>query len=113
MHRLEDRVFWADISTRCNTEATYQTSTQIARDISVEVREHDDLELRGIHNDVHAERIDDVVIEFNGRMLFSNFTCATQEQAIGMLHDVRLVSSGDLLVALLLSVVERIFDDGA
>ena len=65
MNGLEHSVVVADIRTRSNTQATYQAGAQVTRNVAIQVREHDDVELAGIGNQVHAKRVDDAVVERN------------------------------------------------
>ncbi len=65
MNGLEHSVVVADIRTRSDAQATYQAGAQVARNVAIQVREHDDVELAGIGNQVHAKRVDDAVVERN------------------------------------------------
>ena len=47
MNRLEDSIFFADIRTRGDTQAADKTRCQVTCNIAIQVREDDDIELRG------------------------------------------------------------------
>ena len=78
MYSLENSVIGTDISSRCNAQSANKTRTKIACDIAIKIREHNHIKLRGIHNEVHTERIDDIVIEFDATFIIgSNLPCRT------------------------------------
>ena len=112
MHGLEHGVFLADVRTRSDTQATNQASSQVAGDVAIQVREHHHVELRRVDDHVHAEGVDDAVVELNTALvLLGNLSRRAQEQAIGILHDVGLMSSGDLFAAMLQRVLEGVAHD--
>ena len=112
VHGLEHGVFLADVRTRGNAQAADQARSQIACNVAIQVGEHHHVELRRVDDHVHAEGVDDAVVELNTALiLLGNLARRAQEQAVGILHDVGFMSSGDLFAAMLQRVLEGVAHD--
>ena len=79
---------------------------QIADDVAVEVLQQQRVVLVGIHHQLHAGVVDDVLaVEDLGKPL-GHLARAAQKQPVGELHDVGLVDGVNLLAAVLARVLE-------
>ena len=65
--------------------------------------------MRGVGDHVHAESIDDAVVEVDATLIFlGDLARDAKEQTIGVLHDVCFVSSGNLLATVLQRILKCI-----
>ena len=109
MNRLEDSVFLTNVRARGDTQTANKACRQITCNITIQVREDDNIELRGISYHVHAEGIDNAVVEVDATLIFlGKLARNAKEQTIGVLHDVCFVSSGNLLATVLQRILEGI-----
>ena len=114
MNRLEHGVVGPDVGTRGYAQAAHQARGQVAGYVAIQVGEHDDIELARVHHHVHAERVDDAVVEGDAPLVaLRHLTGLAQEQPVGVLHDVGLVGRGHLAAPLLQGVVEGVVNDAA
>ena len=106
MDRLEHRDGVAVVGGADGAEAADEAGAQIRHDVAVQVRKEKHVELLGLHHEVHARRVDDLLIVGNVRMRGGDSPGTSNEQAVAHLHDVGLVDGGDALPPHALRVVE-------
>ena len=103
---LEHRHAGAEVRAGHDAEPADQPGAQVGDDVAVEVRQHDHVELLGLHHELHARGVDDALVVGDVRMRAGDLANAVEEQAVAELHDVRLVDRRDLLAAVLFRVRE-------
>jgi hypothetical protein len=114
MDRFEHRdPVLADVRARRDAEAAGETRDEVAHDVAVQVREHEDVVELGLLHELHAHVVDDAILERDLRILLGHLAAHAEEQAVGELHDVRLVDRGDLLPVVGTGVLERELRDPA
>ena len=107
MDRLEDRGLGADVRARRDAEAADEPGARSLHDVAVEVRQDEDVVQVGLLDELHAHVVDDAVLELDPAVVVrGDRPAALEEQAVGQLHDVRLVDGGDLVPAVGDGVVE-------
>ena len=84
---------------------------QIGDDVAVEVRQQQHVELLRPHHEVHAGRVDDLLVVARYPEALRDRARALEEQPVAELHDVGFVDRGDLLAAVPPRVLERKFRD--
>ena len=62
---FEDRHVVADVCRRCETESAGEAGSEIAEDVAVHVRRHDDVELLGPHGELVGGVVDQDVLRCN------------------------------------------------
>src|ERR1700756_5098727 len=109
MDGFKDRAFRAEIGTRHKAQPADERRTQIADDIAVKILKQQRVVLVGIHYELHARIVDDVLtVKYFGK-LFRDFAGAAQEKPIRKLHDVGLVDGVDLLPTVFARVLKGEF----
>ena len=109
--RLEHRSLRADVGARRDAEASHQAGGEVADDVAVEVREHEDVELLRPLNQAHAERVDQRLPRLELGKVLGHLAEHAEEEAVGVLHDVRLRDARDAAAAVVARVLERVADD--
>ena len=108
MHGFEDGVHLAEVRARSDPEPTNETSAQVADHIAIEVLAEKHVELRRILHQTHAGGVDDQFLVLNVLVVgIVHFLGTAYEEAVALLHDVRLVEHRDLLPAATAGVFER------
>ena len=92
-------------------EAADEPGGQVADDVSVEVRQHQHVELLGPLHETHADRVDEVLPRLDLGVLLRDVAEDVEEEPVGELHDVRLRHARDALAAVGARVLEREADD--
>ncbi|BBG31411.1 ABC-type sugar transport systems, ATPase [Zymobacter palmae] len=96
VHSFEDSLALANVGPRCHAQPTDQTRTQIGQDIAEQVGGHDDIELLGLHDQLHTGVIDDQLVGLDLRILSGHPPCCLKKQPGGLFDDIGLVHDGDL-----------------
>ena len=96
---------------RRHADAADQTGTKLGGHVPVQVGHHQDVETLGRLDQLHAQRIDDAVIEHDLRVVLGHAPGDLQEEAVGELHDVGLVARRDLRAPPSPGFLEREPDD--
>jgi hypothetical protein len=109
--RLEQRAVLAVVRPGGDAEPADQARGQVGDDVAVQVREHQDVVQVGLLHELHAHVVDDPVLELDVRELLGDLPRDAQVEAVGVLHDVRLVHRRDLAAALAAGVLEGEADD--
>ncbi len=107
VHRLEHADVAAEIGRADHAEAADQPGAQIRDDVAVEVRHHQHVELLRVHHQVHARRVDDLLVVLDVRIARAPPARTLSRNSPSLeLHDVGLVNRRDLLAAVPPRVVE-------
>ena len=105
--RLEDGAIRADVGPRRHAETADQPGAEVAHDVAVQVREHQDVVELRLLDELHAHVVDDPVLELDPALVRRRHgPAALEEQAVRELHDVGLVDGGHLVPAVRDRVVE-------
>ena len=111
MHGLEDRGVAAEVGAGHEAEPADEARREVADDVAVEVLEQEHVEVRGAPDEPHAERVDeDLVVGDRAlglRPALRLRARAVEEEAVGELHDVRLVDGRDPLSRVVRGELER------
>ena len=100
MYCLENGLVVSEISSRDYTQATYQACAEVTYDITIEVFQQEDVELRGVLNKFHAAGIDDRLFILDVRVVvFVDVSRTLEEQAVRHFHDVSFVEDGDFFAS--------------
>ena len=110
---LEDGAVGTDVGAGGHTQATHQASAQIAHNVTVQIGQHQDIEVVGVLDQDHAGGVDDLVVELDIRIVGCHLARHAQEQAVGRLHDVGLVYGRHLFAAAAAGVLKGILHDAA
>ena len=98
----------ADVGARRDAEPADEARRQVAHDVAVQVRQDEHVVQLGLLDELHAHVVDDAVLELDPALVvLGDRPAALEEQAVGQLHDVRLVDGGDLAPAVGDRVLER------
>ncbi len=111
MNRLEDADAISDVRRRCVGQAPHQAGCHIREDVSLEIGKDDHVEVGRVHHQLHRQRVHDDVVRLEVRVVARDVVEALEEEPVGELHDVRLVSAGDPLGSLLPCDLEGIAMD--
>lgn len=95
--RFENGVLSSHIAARNDTGSANQRSTNIGEDGSIKVGHDKDIELLRPGNSLHRSIIDNQIIDLELGVILGNLHKGGPEQAVGELHDVRLVNTGNFL----------------
>mmetsp|Transcript_10786 Transcript_10786/g.32062 ORF Transcript_10786/g.32062 Transcript_10786/m.32062 type:complete len:323 (+) Transcript_10786:437-1405(+) len=87
-------------------QAANQTSAKVRDDVTIQVWHNQDIKLGGILDQLHASIVNDDLLIADARVGSRHFAAAFDEEAVGLLHDVRLVDSSDLLALVVDCVLE-------
>ena len=107
VHRFEHADVGAEIRRADDAEAADQPGAQIRDDVAVEIRQHQHVELLGVHHQLHARGVDDPLVVGDVDVLARGAADAVEEQPVAQLHDVRFVDRGHLLPPVPPRVLER------
>ena len=111
MGRLEDGRVLADVRARRDPEAADQPGGEVADDVAVEVRQHEDVELLRPLDELHRERVDEHLARGDVRVVGRDLAEDGEKEPVRELHDVRLRHAGDLTTPVRARVLEREADD--
>ena len=70
MDRLEDRGIGADIGAGRHAEASNQACELIRENIAKQIRRHDDIELPGVHHQLHRASVDNPIVRLDPALEF-------------------------------------------
>ncbi len=108
MDRLEDGRLRADVRARRDAQPADEAGREVADDVAVQVRQHEDVVELRLLDELHAHVVDDPVLELDlAVVLGGDGPAALEEEAVRQLHDVRLVDRRDLAAAVGDGIVER------
>ena len=113
VRRLEDGAVGTDVGTRSHTQSTYQTGAQVAHNVTVQVGQHQDIEVVGVLDQAHAGGVDNLVVELDIGIVGGHLARNAQEQAIGRLHDVGLMHGRHLFAAAAAGVLKSVLHNAA
>jgi hypothetical protein len=108
--RLEDRHRLAEVRAGSHSEPADQPGADVRDDVPVEVRQHEHVVLLGALHELHRHVVHDPVVELDVRVLRGDGAGGVEEEAVRVLHDVRLVHRRELAAAVLADVVEGELD---
>jgi len=97
VHSFEDSALVSEVGAGNEAEPANEAGAEVADDVAVEVFEEQRVVLVGVHDELHAGVVNDVLAVENFRELLAHLTGATQEQPIGHLHDVGFVDGVNFL----------------
>lgn len=95
--RLENGNFSTHIAPWYNTGTANKSGTYVGENTPVEIRHDHHVKLLGPGNGLHGRVVDDHIIDLQGWIVLRCFVESVSEQAVGKLHDIRLVYAGDFL----------------
>src|SRR5690242_16254244 len=96
----------AEVGAGHQAEAAHKSGAKIGDDVAVEIFEQQHVVLIGVHDQLHAGVVDDVLAVRDLGIFLGDVAGAAQEEAIGKLHDVGLVDGVNLLALVLAGVFE-------
>ena len=79
VHRLEERVFVAQIRAGHEAQPAYEARAKVRDNISVKVLEQQHIELLGAHDELHATVVDDHLAVFDFRILLRDLSEAFEK----------------------------------
>ena len=97
MDGFEHSVVAADIHGRKKTQAADKATCQVGNDVAVKIRHDHDIEVFGMHDQLHARVVYDFVITFNLGIFFGYIAENGQEHAIAEFHDIGFVDAGHFM----------------
>ena len=103
---LEDRDLVAHAVRGGCGDASGQTGSEVGDDVSEQVAAQQHIELVGVADEPHAEGIHDDLVATDVREVGRHRLRGTQEEAVRLLHDVRLVDDRDALSTVRAGVLE-------
>jgi hypothetical protein len=83
--RLKDRVHLANVAPRNNTGPTNKRSTNVGKNVAVQVATDNDVELLGLGNHLHRGVVDDHLVELDpdALVLLADLPANLQKEPIG------------------------------
>jgi hypothetical protein len=107
------KTYLSDVTRRSQTQTTDQTGAHVGQDITVQVgHDHDSVSIRcRVLNDSQTCSVQQVLVVGDVGVVLGDSSTSLEEHAVGHLHDVGLVDGGDLVSAVLGSVVEGVSGD--
>ena len=107
MDGLEDGCLRSDVRTRRDTQPADKAGREVADDVAIQVRQHEDVVEVRLLDELHAHVVDDPVLERDPAVVLGgDRPTALEEEAVGQLHDVRLVDRRDLAAPVRHGIVE-------
>src|SRR5208337_5630440 len=88
VHGLENGAFMAEISAGNEAKTADQSRAQVGNNVAVEILQQQHVILVGVHHQLHAGVIDNVLAVGDLGILLRDVARAAQKQSIGHLHDV-------------------------
>ena len=113
MGGLKDGDLVAHVGPGSQAQPTDKPGAEVREDVPVEVGEDEHVVLLGHLDQLHAHVVDDAVLELDVGIVPGYLLRDAQPEAIGELHDVRLVHRGDLLATVGAGVLEGRLDHPA
>jgi len=95
--RLKNSDVSAHVTTGNDAGATNESSTDVGKNTSVEVRHDHHVELLRPRDSLHRRIVHNHVVRLYGRVVLSNLMEGAAEKTVGKLHDICLVDAGHLL----------------
>src|SRR5208283_5347202 len=106
--RLEQgNLAWVDIGGGRKSKATGKLGAEVADDVTEQVIRHDHVELRGIADHFHGQRVDVEVAGIRFRMLFLQFAEDALPQVVAVGEGVRFVAHAEAMAGPRGGVLER------
>src|ERR1019366_1356571 len=106
VHRFKDGALMAEIRAGDQAKSADQSSAQVGKNVAVEILHQQNIVLVGVHHQLHAGVVDDVLAVGDLGILLGDGSRAAQKQSIGHLHDVGFVDGMDLLAIVLTRILE-------
>ena len=97
MHRFEDGALVSEVRARHQAQSADERCAQIGDDVAVKILQQQHVVLVGIHDQLHASVVHDVLAVGDLGILLRDVARAADEQAVRQLHDVGLVDGVNLL----------------
>src|SRR6202007_1999717 len=94
--RLEDGAAVAEVRARHQAQPTHKGRAQVGDDVAVQVLEQQRVVLVGMHHQLHAGVIYDVLAVGDLRIFLRYIARAAQEEPVREFHDIGLVDGVDL-----------------
>ena len=108
---LENGDLVPEVRGRREAKSADQRGGEVADDVPVHVRGHDDLELLGLLDELVSTVVDDDVLRLDSRILLTHLLEGTFERPLGELHDVGFRRAVDAFASLGDGELERQPDD--
>lgn len=89
-----------------NASTADETGREVVDDGAVQVRHDHHVELVRVRDELHAGVVDNHILRLDHRVQLRDLSESPEEEAVALLHDVRLVDARDLLSAVSKSEVE-------
>ena len=106
MHSLKDGALRAQIRAGNQPQPADQPRAQVTQNIAVQILGQDHVVLPRIHHQLHAGVVHNVLGVRYLRVVRGNLLAALEKQAVGELHNVRLVDGMNLFTAMLARELE-------
>src|SRR5882672_1351963 len=97
-----------DVAGGGEAEAAGELCAQVADDVPKEIAGHDDIELPGIADDLHRQRVDVEMTGIDLRVLRADFLEDTLPQVVGKVHSIGLVAHAHALQTVVPGVFEGV-----
>ena len=97
VYRFEDGALVAEVRARHQSQPADKCRAQVGDDVAVKIFQQQDVVLVGIHHQLHAGVVHDVLAVGDLGILLGDVTRAADEQPVRQLHDVGFVDGVDLL----------------
>ena len=96
MNGLKKGCVQSDIGAGRDSQATDESSAQIRNDIAIQIWHEKDVVLLGLLHELHAHVVDQHLLKLDVGIACRHHPGRLEEEAVGVLHDVRLRNCGDL-----------------
>src|ERR1035437_7602787 len=106
VHRFKDGALVAEIRAGNEAEAADQSGAEVGKNVAVEILHQQNIVLVGMHHQLHAGVVDDVLAVSDLGILLRNRSRAAQKQSIGHLHHVDFVDGMEFLALVLATILE-------
>src|SRR5260370_10254417 len=112
VYGFKDGALVAEIRAGDKAEAADQSRAQIGKNVAVKILHQQDVVLVGVHDQLHASVVDDVLAVGDLGILFRDVARTSQKQSIGQLHDVGFVDGMNFLALIFPCILESKTRDG-
>src|SRR5665213_144975 len=106
VYRFEDGALHAQVCSRNQAQAAHEAGAEVADDVAVEIFKQQRVVLEGIHDQLHASVVDEVLAVENIREPLGHLAGTAQKKPVGELHDIGFVDGVNLFATVLARVFE-------
>src|SRR5258708_36851915 len=100
-----------NVARGCEPQAARELRAEVADNVAKQVASHNDVELPGIANHFHRQRIDIKMTRLDLRILLANLFEDPLPQVMGERHGIGLIAHTDALELVLPGVFKSVADD--